>query len=214
MDISVSPSASPSRNKRRERSNSKDNGNNGSTNSSSEGVAPAGHQVRSGDITEALVAIAAGGGFDMILSTIQHGRAEVTAEGCGALPSGGPSTTTQESINNASALGLHPTRGERGRRKGADTSLSSLSSPLSRLSAYFESGNQTSGGDSVKPAKVETDAGALLRYLSEDATSTPEGTSDAREKMRASGKEQGSRFPGLEWLVPHIVCRSIPMALR
>lgn len=193
--------ANPPQNIQQDQSNSK--GSSGS--SSTEVVASAGYQSCSGDIAQALVAIAMGEGFDMLYSgrhgeNSNSGRSSDVDEG----KLGGPMVRDR----------IHTSRLESIVGGGRDAGRGNSS--LSRGENTSKSNHR-----GMRTSKMELEAGAALRYLSEDSASKTAkeksdegGEENADKKEAAAGRQESGCIPGLDWLAPHIIGRSIPMTLR
>ncbi|CAM9690981.1 unnamed protein product [Scytosiphon promiscuus] len=175
------------------------------------GTARPGYQACSGDIAQALVAIAMGGGFERFSSAEVAGDDGAHGKGAG----GAETTDTQASTS---------IKGRRGKfgggtRAGAEgvagpidgTSNSSSSAQQHLLQYHQERENRAR-------------AAAGLHYLSENTGGgeyAAAGVNGLSFKSKRGGNSVGSAaveregsFPGLEWLAPHIIGRSIPMELR
>lgn len=169
------------------------------------GTAVAGHQACSGDIAQALVAIAMGEGFERFTSTPAGGEGSAHAHGgkggAGQRAGAAPLVAGHARVHNGGAKGVPG--GAEG-MKGAGGSSGSDSSGAQQQLLQREKENLIR-------------AAAELRYLSEDDATQPARfpTPDESESngVSGSGNEEGV-FPGLEWLAPHIIGRSIPMELR
>lgn len=158
------------------------------------GVAPASHQACSGDIAQALVAIAMGDGFERFSTTADvdgggRGRGG-GAQARGAVQSGG---------KGAPGTGYDSYRGGIRAGGGGGGSLDVTETPDAKSSLQ-------------NCAKSAPSAAAALQHICEDATAAGGVPSNGKGYQGIQGTE--ARFPGLEWLAPHIVGRSIPMPLR
>lgn len=183
------------------------------------GVARPVHQACSGDIAQALVAIAMGEGFEgFSSSSVSGGDSSAQAQGGG---NDGKDSTEGHSLTLTKGHGGGYGRGAKDVVGG--------SGAKGFKSGGGGSSNGRGGSDSFDNAQQqhrvrlqrESDnlrqAAAGLQYLSEDAA-TPLGGGRQPEKNGGDGhgirSEAEGQFPGLEWLAPHIIGRSIPMELR
>ncbi|CAN0203478.1 unnamed protein product [Pylaiella littoralis] len=183
------------------------------------GVARPVHQACSGDIAQALVAIAMGEGFEgFSSSSVSGGDSSAQAQGGG---NDGKDSTEGHSLTLTKGHGG-------GYGRGANDVVGG-SGAKGFKSGGGGSSNGRGGSDSFDNAQQqhrvrlqrESDnlrqAAAGLQYLSEDAA-TPLGGGRQPEKNGGDGhgirSEAEGQFPGLEWLAPHIIGRSIPMELR
>lgn len=141
----------------------------------------------SSDIAQALVAVAMGDGFDRFLTARDSGPSgdgEEEAQGGKRLPGVGG--------------GLQKYGGGVG---DGSIGITGVGNDLQRLA--------------INQPNISSKATAL-QHISEDAEvvgggSLIGGEAEGGQKRQAAEK---TRFPGLEWLAPHIVGRSIPMTLR
>lgn len=172
------------------------------------GVAPSSSQACSGDIAQALVDIAMGEGFDMLFA----------GDDSSTFSARDDRELGRSTLNETSTyFSTIKTGGMR------DTEVGKTS--LSLHDKHSDSNNSSFCRGTRKP---ELPGEAALRYLSEDAstrviastTKTPGVTASTSTAKCEGGKAgevggQGvARIPGLDWLAPHIVGRSIPMTLR
>lgn len=172
------------------------------------GIARPGHGTCSGDIVQALVAIAAGDGFE---------RFGCTAPGRG---DGDQNNRGGDGAERAGGRTPAPAKGRKGAyggggARGVPGGVAGLKGPKDR--------DDVSGNDSAAAQEHlrqrETDglehAAARLLYLSEDAAVVAGGgENEPRAGLGGEMEAAEGRFPGLEWLAPHIIGRSIPMELR
>lgn len=184
------------------------------------GVARPGHQACSGDIAQALVAIAMGEGFEAFSSSNNSaGRDDSSAPKAGG--NDGKDSTGEHSPALAKGRRGVYGRGAKGMLGGGGAK-------------GFKSGgggnNNSSGGSNIfvdaqqqhlVRLQRESDnlgqASAALQFLSEDAAVLNKGRPQPvknGEIGHGVGSEAEGQFPGLEWLAPHIIGRSIPMELR
>ncbi|CAM9742497.1 unnamed protein product, partial [Hapterophycus canaliculatus] len=176
------------------------------------GRARPGHQACSGDIAQALVAIAIGEGFERFSSTELGGGDSAQTKGAGGTESAGaqssaPPTGRRGNIGGSARAGA---KGVVGVVDG-DRNCNSSSEKQHMLQHEQERANQ---------ARAATG----LQYLSENAEISGcevAGGKDQRikggndgELVRSAVVEAEGSFPGLAWLAPHIIGRSIPMELR
>lgn len=159
------------------------------------GVAPASHQACSGDIAQALVAIAMGDGFERFSTTAEADGGGVGggAQARGAVQTGG---------KGAAGTGYDNYRG--GIRAGGGGSGSLDVAETSDAQCSLQ--NSTMRG--------ACSAAAALQHLCEDAAPAGGLPSNGEGDHETHSAAAEPRFPGLEWLAPHIVGRSIPMPLR
>lgn len=178
------------------------------------GVARLGHQACSGDIAQALVAIAMGEGFeDFASSSVSAGGGDSNVQanrgGNGRTDGTGEhSTALAKGQRGGYGRGATGVGGAKGLKSGGggcnsfDDAGDAQQQHLERLHRQRDSLGQAAAG---------------LQYLSEDAAA-PLGGRQQPSKYGGSGHGVGSeaegQFPGLEWLAPHIIGRSIPMELR
>ncbi|CAB1107206.1 unnamed protein product [Ectocarpus sp. CCAP 1310/34] len=171
------------------------------------GIARAGHAACSGDIAQALVAIAAGEGFERFGRTAP-GRGDGDQSnrgGGGAERAGGRAPVSAK--GRKGAYGGGGARGVPGGETG-------LKGPKGRDDV---SGNDSAAQEYLFQQERESleHAAAKLRYLSEDAAvAAGVGENGLRAGLDGAVEAAEGRFPGLEWLAPHIIGRSIPMELR
>lgn len=159
------------------------------------GVAPASHQACSGDIAQALVAIAMGDGFERFSRTADvdgGGGGGGGAQARGAVQGGG---------KGAPGTGYDSYRGGIRAAGGIGGSMDVTETPDAKSTLQ-------------NSAKSARSAAAALQHICEDATAAVGVPSNGEgcPGIQSAGTE--ARFPGLEWLAPHIVGRSIPMPLR
>lgn len=163
------------------------------------GVAPASHQACSGDIAQALVAIAMGDGFERFSTAAEAiggggaGAAGGGAQARGAVQSGG---------RGAPGTGYDNYRGGIRAGGGGSGTLDDAETLDAQRSLQ---NNARSSAHS---------AAAALQHLCEDATVAGGLPSNGEGDHGTQSAATKARFPGLEWLAPHIVGRSIPMPLR
>lgn len=178
------------------------------TSGSSYGEACAGHQACSGDIARALVAIAMGEGFELFAGTAmdEDGASAHAKGGTGKDSSSAPRVPAKDRRRAFGGGAKDAGRTAEGRAEvGGDRSSFRAEQQLLQQER-----------DNLAQAAAE------LRYLSEDAAIF-EGAGAGGGELPATqgsiengaGSEGGEgRFPGLQWLAPHIIGRSIPMELR
>ena len=175
------------------------------------GIARSGHQACSGDIAKALVAIAMGEGFEHFTSASAGGE-EVSAR-----------------TNGGSGKGSSDDRAKaKGRRGGGGGGTRGAGGDLGGLAEAGDGNKSSRAQQQLLPHEMENvvHAAAELQYLSENATILRGGqrqggevrggltVEEGNENGAGSGRRAEGRFPGLQWLAPHIIGRSIPMELR
>ena len=179
----------------------------GKRNKHKPGAAVAGHQACSGDIAQALVAMAMGEGFERFASAPPAGGKGSAQAKNGKGDNGQrapPLTEGNTRAHNSAAKGARV--GSEG-VKGADGSSKDSSGLQQQL---------------LQRQKENLErAAAGLRYLSEEDVLLGKRlpVQNKKDGKIVAGTGSGSEnddgiFPGLEWLVPHIIGRSIPMELR
>lgn len=173
------------------------------------GIPRPGHGTCSGDIVQALVAIAVGEGFERFGCTAS-GRGDGDHSYRGG---GGAAAERAGGRAPAPAKGRKGAYGGGGAR-GVPGGETGLKGPKGR--------GDISGNDSAAQEHLLQrerggfeHAAARLRYLSEDAAVVAGGGENGPQAGLCGEVEAAEgRFPGLEWLAPHIIGRSIPMELR
>lgn len=165
------------------------------------GVARSGHQACSGDIAQALVAIAMGEGFEHFSGT------SIVVDDSNPPPRGGNG-------EDASIYRV-PARGRRGAFGGGARGASGKADELAEVGGDSSSSRAQQQQLLQQERENLVHASAELRYLSEDAAVLGGGARREGRVKHGVGPEGGEGcFPGLQWLAPHIVGRSIPMELR
>lgn len=167
------------------------NSNGSSGNSSTGAVASAGYQSCSGDIAQALVAIATGEGFDML---------------CSARPADTGNIDRLSDVDGGKLIG--PMLRDRTHTSRLDSTAGDRHDGGGGLSL-----SRRRDASKSNSSKMELEAGEALQYLSEDSALTTGRGEDGKVEA-ATGRQPGCSIPGLDWLASHIVGRSIPMTLR
>lgn len=176
------------------------------------GIARPGHQTCSGDIAQALVAIAMGEGFERFSST------EVAAD----------DSSHTKGASGADKTGAQASASPKGRRGkfggGARAGAEGIAEAINGGGGSSSSSAEQQLRQHRQERANQERAAAVLQYLSENAESNGLFLAGGKELPLESGKDGNSvrsaaletkgSFPGLEWLAPHIVGRSIPMELR
>lgn len=160
------------------------------------GSAPANLQACSGDIAEALVAIAAGEGFEKFWAP-SRGHTDEEAGG-GQDPAGNLLTGTR---------GGQRVRGQD--RRGGGGVGGGRGDGIDESEGFVENtGINDAQRTLMKSMDLASDAVAL------PSLSGGKSLGDAGKEPVTQLAIHDARFPGLEWMVPHIIGRSIPMPLR
>lgn len=174
------------------------------------GIARSGHQACSGDIAQALVAIAMGEGFEHFTST------SIGGDEASARTKGGSGKVSSDDRAQA-----------KGRRGGVGGGARGVGREAEGLAEAGDGNKSSRAQQQLRQQERDylVHAAAELQYLSENATILRGGrgrggeergglsaTEGSVENARSEGAE--GRFPGLQWLAPYIIGRSIPMELR